>query len=81
MAEEENRLVLFTPPYHSDLQPIELIWAITKKLNSAFNNLFSDIIQCCIRKTDSLIKNLSEKIVKIEMLAESSEDSNCSNII
>lgn len=30
MAERAGHTVLFTPPYHSDLQPIELIWAITK---------------------------------------------------
>ncbi|OAF65457.1 hypothetical protein A3Q56_06837 [Intoshia linei] len=71
-------LGLFTPPYHSDLQPIELIWAITKgdvgrqydininfkdvlyRLNNAFNDLSSDVIQGCIRKTDSLIKILYE---------------------
>lgn len=29
-AEEKGHLVLFTPPYHSDLQPIELVWAQVK---------------------------------------------------
>jgi transposase len=27
LAEEQGHKVLFTPPYHSDLQPIELTWA------------------------------------------------------
>ena len=30
MAEEQGHRVLFTPPYHSDLQPIELVWALVK---------------------------------------------------
>ena len=30
MAEEAGHKVLFTPPYHSDLQPIELLWALVK---------------------------------------------------
>ena len=30
MAEEHGHKVLYTPPYHSDLQPIELLWAKLK---------------------------------------------------
>ena len=30
IAEEHGHKVLFTPPYHSDLQPIELLWAKLK---------------------------------------------------
>jgi transposase len=30
LAEEECHTVLFTPAYHSDLQPIELVWALVK---------------------------------------------------
>jgi hypothetical protein len=30
LAEEKGHKVLFTPPYHSDLQPIELVWALVK---------------------------------------------------
>jgi hypothetical protein len=30
LAEEQGHKVLFTPPYHSDLQPIELTWARIK---------------------------------------------------
>ena len=30
LAEEAGHKVLFTPPYHSDLQPIELLWAKLK---------------------------------------------------
>jgi len=30
MAEREGHEVIFSPPHHSDLQPIELVWAIVK---------------------------------------------------
>ena len=30
MAEEEGHEVLYSPPHYSDLQPIELVWAIVK---------------------------------------------------
>jgi hypothetical protein len=30
LAEEKGHIILFTPPYHSDLQPIELLWARIK---------------------------------------------------
>ena len=30
MARNEGHEILFTPPYHSDLKPIELLWALIK---------------------------------------------------
>jgi transposase len=30
LAEKDGHTVLFTPAYHSDLQPIELVWALVK---------------------------------------------------
>jgi transposase len=30
LSEEGGHTVLFTPAYHSDLQPIELVWALVK---------------------------------------------------
>jgi hypothetical protein len=30
LAEERGHTVLFTPAYHSDLQPVELVWALVK---------------------------------------------------
>jgi len=30
IAEENGHKVLWTPPYHSDLQPIKLLWALVK---------------------------------------------------
>lgn len=38
-AEEAGHEVLFTPPYHSDLQPIELVWAYIKgNVGRQYNN-------------------------------------------
>ncbi len=31
MAQDEGHEVVFTPPYYSDLQPIEAIWAVVKE--------------------------------------------------
>ena len=31
MAEAEGHKILFSPPHHSDLQPIELVWANVKR--------------------------------------------------
>jgi len=30
LAREKGHRILFTPPYHSDFQPIELVWALVK---------------------------------------------------
>jgi transposase len=30
LAKKGNHTILFTPPYHSNLQPIELVWALVK---------------------------------------------------
>jgi transposase len=47
MAEDEGHSIVFTPPYHSDLQPIELVWAITKGdvgRQYDINTTFSDVL-------------------------------------
>jgi hypothetical protein len=31
LAEEGGHTLLFTPAYHSDLQPIELVWVLVKR--------------------------------------------------
>ncbi|KAG7362121.1 hypothetical protein IV203_025787 [Nitzschia inconspicua] len=39
LAKEEGHEVLLTPPYHSDLQPIELVWAMVKcAVGRQYNN-------------------------------------------
>ena len=30
IAEENSHGIIFAPPYHSDLQPIEILWAVVK---------------------------------------------------
>ena len=30
LEEEQGHQILFTPPYHSDFHPIELVWALIK---------------------------------------------------
>ena len=32
VAEANGHELLFTPPYHSDIQPIELLWALVNPL-------------------------------------------------
>jgi len=36
-AREQNHEVLFTPPYHCDLQPIEMLWARVKGVGRAYD--------------------------------------------
>ena len=38
LADENGHEVLFTPPHHSDLQPIELVWA---KIKSSIDRQYS----------------------------------------
>jgi hypothetical protein len=40
LAEEGGHTVLFTPAYHSDLQPIELVWALVKGISNPKNGFF-----------------------------------------
>ncbi|KAF0726166.1 hypothetical protein Ae201684_015500 [Aphanomyces euteiches] len=40
MAQDHGHKIVFTPPYHSDLQPIELIWATVK---SAVGRQYTDM--------------------------------------
>ncbi|OAF64323.1 hypothetical protein A3Q56_07956, partial [Intoshia linei] len=52
MAEKQKHSVMFTPPYHSDLQPIELIWAIIKGEVSR-----QYVLYCTLISTIMLIDN------------------------
>jgi transposase len=40
-AGEIKHKILFTPPYHSDLQPIELLWAINWRSSSKMSSRIS----------------------------------------
>ena len=48
MAEEYGHEAVFTPPYHSDLQPIEILWAFIK------GNIGR---QCCMSTTLHQVEN------------------------
>ncbi|RHY24712.1 hypothetical protein DYB32_008725 [Aphanomyces invadans] len=57
MAEAAGHEVLFTPPHHSELQPIELIWAIVKgQVGRQYDGRtkFSDVGQRLDRAVESL---------------------------
>jgi transposase len=57
LATEKGHKVLFTPPYHSDLQPIELVWACVKgNVGRQFNNesTLGLVYQCLLAEFESL---------------------------
>ncbi|OAF63775.1 hypothetical protein A3Q56_08519 [Intoshia linei] len=63
MAEKQGHSVMFTPPYHSDLQPIELIWAIIKgEVGKQYdvNTNFNDVLL----RLNQPFNNLSNNVVK-----------------
>jgi transposase len=48
MAEQRGHTLLYTPPYHSDLEPIEFVWAAMKgEVGGAYNSTttFTDVGQ------------------------------------
>lgn len=63
MLEDAGHQVIFTPPYHSDLQPIELIWANVKgEVGRQYDNNtnFSKVLE----RLKSAFANLTSKCVK-----------------
>lgn len=40
MAKAQNKIVLWLPPYHCELNPIKLIWADIKKFVAEHNSTF-----------------------------------------
>lgn len=62
MAEEAGHTVIWSPPHHSDLQPIELIWANVKgKVGRQYTTetTFQDVK----RRLDQAITELESKTV------------------
>ncbi|RHY55305.1 hypothetical protein DYB34_008631 [Aphanomyces astaci] len=53
--------VTYTPPYHSDMQPIEIVWAIVK-CQDAFEDLKASSFNRCLHKSDSQLYKLEEYI-------------------
>lgn len=57
LAEAQGHVVLFTPPYHSDLQPIELLWARVKgNVGRKYNS--STTLDDVVRHLDAEFENL-----------------------
>ncbi|OWZ16685.1 hypothetical protein PHMEG_0009482 [Phytophthora megakarya] len=81
--------VVFMPPYHSDLQPIELVWAIVKgdwatktkfsdirpRLEKAFENLKSDTVQGCIDAANKQLMKLKKHLETMDLCEEESSSS------
>lgn len=72
MAEEKNKVILRLPPYHCELNPIELIWAQVKNEVAANNksfkldevkNLLNDAL---LHVTATNWKNCVEHVIKEE---------------
>ncbi|KAH9087757.1 hypothetical protein LEN26_019822 [Aphanomyces euteiches] len=62
MAAERGHLVAWTPPYHSDLQPIELVWSYIKgKVGRQYtaDTKFEDVR----RRLDEAFENLSSSTI------------------
>jgi transposase len=47
IAKEKGHIILRLPPYHPDLNPIELVWAQLKKIVSSrnFTNKLNDVLE------------------------------------
>jgi hypothetical protein len=63
MALEHGHEVIYSPPHHSDLQPIELVWAIVKgEVGRQYmtNTTFAQVLECL----HSSFANLQSKTVQ-----------------
>lgn len=62
MARAEGHEIVFTPPYHSDLQPIERVWAVVKgNVGRQYNDstTFADVLR---RLNDAFASLTSETV-------------------
>lgn len=59
IAAKYGHEILFTPPYHSDLQPIELVWAVAKgQVSKAYHNeVTMEEVLACLDKAFAEMKN------------------------
>ncbi|OAF64370.1 hypothetical protein A3Q56_07919 [Intoshia linei] len=67
MAAKQGHSVMFTPPYHSDLQPIELIWAIIKgevgrqyDVNTNFNDVLLRLNEAFNNLPNNVVKEINK---------------------
>lgn len=69
VAEENDHRVLITPPYHCELQPIELVWevvkgkvgrqsSICKSMSDVKRRLFDEFQRLETTEDDQLLENI-----------------------
>ncbi len=68
MPSAAGHKVLYTPPHHSDLQPIELIWAIVKgevgrqySTSTSFKDVYNRLVTAFNSVTPNIISGCIEK--------------------
>eukprot|EP00957_Ditylum_brightwellii_P096270 7332515-Ditylum_brightwellii.AAC.1 len=64
LAEEAGHMVVWSPPHHSDLQPIELVWA----------NVKGTVVGGCSQKANNHLQHLLEHILAMENIVEDSDN-------
>ncbi|KAG9410994.1 hypothetical protein AC1031_016647 [Aphanomyces cochlioides] len=72
MARDRGHRVLYTPPYHSNLQPIELVWAVIKgEVGRQYNTetTFQDVES----RLEQVFRNITPKIIHGCICAAESE--------
>ncbi|OQR83192.1 hypothetical protein ACHHYP_20757 [Achlya hypogyna] len=72
MAREKGHEVLFTPPSHSRLQPIEIV---REALDEGFEALTARAIYGCIKNSEDELKSLYLYLIDHEELSGSSDES------
>lgn len=71
IASKKNHTILRTPPYHPELQPIEICWAVVKSHVAKYNNFkmekVKDLLNEGFDKVNShTIKGIIKKVQKVE---------------
>lgn len=71
--QSQGHMLVFTPPYHSDLQPIELVWAFVKQKvglkyssESKFSELQSKLEDAFLLLTEEVLHGCISKAVAME---------------
>jgi transposase len=60
LAEKQGHTVLFIPPYHNDLQPMEYVWALIKgNIDRQFsvNSTLEIVYRQLLKEFDNLLKS------------------------
>ena len=67
MAKDRGHKVVFSPPHHSDLQPIKLVWACVKgKVGRKYTTetTFKDVLECLISAFECLSQDTIQGCIK-----------------